>query len=297
MKVITERDVFSMLEIKKEHRQRNLRRFLGNRLAVTGSAILLVIILLVLIAPFMTAYGPLEVDPKNRLQAPSSEHWFGTDNFGRDLFSRVLYGAQVSISVGFSVALIASFLGLVIGLLCAYYAILDHVLMRICDGLFAFPSILLAIAIVAAMGPMKSNVILALVIVYTPSVARVVRSVALVVREQMYIEALRSQGANAWRIIWVHMAPNSTSPLIIQTTYIFAASILTEAALSFLGAGIPAPDPSLGNILLDGKSVIFNAWWMTVFPGIFIMAMVFGLNLFGDGLRDLLDPRNSQTKK
>lgn len=297
MKVITERDVFSMLEIKKEHRQRNVRRFLGNRLAVTGSAILLIFALLAVFAPFLTAYGPLEVDPVNRLQAPSSEHWFGTDNFGRDLFSRVLYGAQVSISVGLSVAAVASFLGLVIGLVCAYYAILDHILMRICDGLYAFPSILLAIAIVAAMGPRKSNVILALIIVYTPSVARVVRSVALVVREQMYIEALRAQGASAWRIIWVHMAPNSTSPLIIQTTYIFASSILTEAALSFLGAGIPAPDPSLGNILLDGKSVIFTAWWMTVYPGIFIMLMVLGLNLFGDGLRDLLDPRHNEAKK
>ena len=297
MKVMTEREVVSMLKVKKEHRQRNIRRFLGSRLVVTGSIILLVVTVVAVFAPFLTSYGPLEVDPKNRLQAPDAKHWFGTDNFGRDLFSRVLYGAQVSLSVGFSVAVIASCLGLIIGLLSAYYSALDHVLMRICDGLFAFPSILLAIAIVAALGPMKSNVVLALVIVYTPSVARVVRSVALVVREQTYIEALRSQGASDFRIIWVHMVPNCASPLIVQTTYIFASSILTEAALSFLGAGIPAPNPSLGNILLDGKSVIFTAWWMTVYPGIFIMAMVLGLNLFGDGLRDLLDPRSSQAKK
>lgn len=297
MKVITEREVSAIVELKKEHRQQNIKRFFDNKLAVTGAVILLVVILLALAAPFLAKYGPLEVDPRNRLQAPGAEHLFGTDNFGRDLFSRVLFGAQVSVSVGFSVALIASFLGLLIGLLCAYYAILDHILMRICDGLYAFPSILLAIAIVAAMGPAKSNVVLALVIVYTPSVARVVRSVALVIREKTYIEALRAQGASAWRIIWLHLAPNSSSPLIIQSTYIFASSILTEAALSFLGAGIPAPHPSLGNILLDGKAVIFTAWWMTVYPGVFIMALVLGLNLFGDGLRDLLDPRNNYAKK
>jgi peptide/nickel transport system permease protein len=258
---------------------------------------LLIVVVLAVFAPFFTGYGPLDVDPKNRLQAPSQEHLFGTDNFGRDLFSRVIYGMQVSVVVGFTVTILASFIGMLIGLLCAHYSLLDHILMRICDGLFAFPSILLAIAIVAALGPKTSNVILALVIVYTPSVARVVRSVALVVREQVYIEALRAQGASAWRILCLHMAPNTASPLIIQATFIFASSILTEAALSFLGAGIPAPHPSLGNILLDGKSVIFNAWWMTVFPGAFILVMVLGLNLFGDGLRDLLDPRNNQANK
>ena len=161
----------------------------------------------------------------------------------------------------------------------------------------AFPAILLAIAIMAVLGPRSENVIIALSIVFTPYVARVIRSSALVIREQTYIEALHSQGARAWRIIALHIAPNVISPLIIQVTFIFADSIITEAALSFLGAGIPAPNPSWGNILYDGKVVIFNAWWMTVMPGVAIMMTVLGLNLFGDGLRDLLDPHTNKAKK
>jgi peptide/nickel transport system permease protein len=283
--------------IKKERRQLLLRRFFSNKPVVIGTAILAVACLIAVLAPFLTSHGPLDIDPKNRLHPPSAEHLFGTDNFGRDVFSRVVYGTRVSVTVGFSVALIASFIGMVTGLLSAYYSLLDHIFMRICDGLFAFPSILLAIAIMVTMGPSTTNVIIALSIVYMPSVARIVRSAALVVREQNYIEALHAQGASSWRIIWMHMAPNTTSPLIIQATYIFAVSILTEASLSFLGAGIPAPNPSLGNILYDGKAVIFVAWWMTVFPGIFIMAMIFALNLFGDGLRDLLDPHANRSNK
>ncbi|WP_134704225.1 ABC transporter permease [Ammoniphilus sp. YIM 78166] len=284
-------------DMKKEQRKLMIRRYLSNRLAVTGSIIVFILACLAIFADFIAATDPYHMEVTERLKGPSAEHWFGTDNFGRDLFSRVVYGAQVSMGVGFAVAVITLVLGLVIGLYASYYSFLDNVLMRICDALMAFPAILLAIAIMAALGPRTENVILSLSIVFTPYVARVVRSAALVVREQTYIEAIRSQGASSWRIIWLHIAPNVLSPLIVQVTFTFAEAIVVEAALSFLGAGVPAPDPSWGNILYDGKVVIFNAWWMTVFPGILIILSVLGLNLFGDGLRDVLDPHTTQTKK
>jgi peptide/nickel transport system permease protein len=283
--------------IKKERREIMFRRFFSNKLALTGSIIILIILLFTFLGPLLTPHDPYELDAKERLLEPSSEYIFGTDNYGRDLFSRVAHGAKVSIGVGFSVALITSLLGMIIGLYAAYFRSLDNILMRLCDGLMAFPAILLAIAIMAALGPRAENVVIALSIVFTPYVARTVRSSALVIKEQTYIEALRSQGASSSRIIWYNIAPNVISPLVVQATFIFADSIITEAALSFLGAGIPAPDPSWGNLLYDGKMVIFNAWWMTVFPGIVIMLSVFGLNLFGDGLRDLLDPHNNKAKK
>lgn len=272
-------------------------RYFSNRLVVTGSVIILVLSLISIFAPLITVYTPYDMIVTARLSPPSAEHFFGTDNFGRDIFSRVVYGTRVSMTVGLTVAVITLVIGAVIGLYSAYYRTLDHILMRICDGLMAFPAILLAIALMAALGPNIVNVILSLSIVNTPTVARVVRSAAIVVKEQTFIEALRSQGASSWRIIWLHIAPNTMSPLIVQITYVFGVSVIIEASLSFLGAGIPAPAPSLGNILFDGKIVIFNAWWMTVFPGAFIILSVLGLNLFGDGLRDLLDPHTNKVKK
>ncbi|MFS0667142.1 ABC transporter permease [Peribacillus frigoritolerans] len=283
--------------MKKERQSILLRRYFSNRLVVTGSVIILTLSLISIFAPLITVYTPYDMIVTARLSPPSAEHFFGTDNFGRDLFSRVVYGTRVSMTVGLTVAAITLVIGTVIGLYSAYYRTLDHILMRICDGLMAFPAILLAIALMAALGPNIINVILSLSIVNTPTVARVVRSAAIVVKEQTFIEALRSQGASSWRIIWLHIAPNTMSPLIVQITYVFGVSVIIEASLSFLGAGIPAPSPSLGNILFDGKIVIFNAWWMTVFPGAFIILSVLGLNLFGDGLRDLLDPHTNKVKK
>jgi peptide/nickel transport system permease protein len=283
--------------MKKDRQSILLRRYFSNRLVVTGSVIILTLSLISIFAPLITVYTPYDMIVTARLSPPSAEHFFGTDNFGRDLFSRVVYGTRVSMTVGLTVAAITLVIGTVIGLYSAYYRTLDHILMRICDGLMAFPAILLAIALMAALGPNIINVILSLSIVNTPTVARVVRSAAIVVKEQTFIEALRSQGASSWRIIWLHIAPNTMSPLIVQITYVFGVSVIIEASLSFLGAGIPAPSPSLGNILFDGKIVIFNAWWMTVFPGAFIILSVLGLNLFGDGLRDLLDPHTNKVKK
>jgi peptide/nickel transport system permease protein len=284
-------------DLERARRRLFIKRYFSNKLAVVGSIIILIVSLFAVLGPVITQFTPLEIDPLNRLQAPNTDHWFGTDNFGRDVFSRVVYGGQVSLIVGLTVAIATSLLGMIIGLYSAYYSFLDHILMRICDGLMAFPAILLAIAIMAALGPQPINVVIALTIVKTPTVARVVRSAAFVIKEQTYIEALRAQGASSSRIIWQHIAPNTISPLIIQITYVFAIAIIIEAALSFLGAGIPAPNPSWGNILYDGKAVIFIAWWMTVFPGVFIVLSVLGLNLFGDGLRDLLDPHTNKANK
>jgi len=283
--------------LKKEQRKLFFRRLRSNRLMVTGGITILFLSLLALFGPYIISGDPLEMEVSKRLQPMSSEHWLGTDEFGRDLFTRIVHGAKVTMGVGLSVALIASFVGMVVGLYASYYKTLDHILMRISDGLMAIPGILLAIALMAALGPNTRNVVIALSIVFVPIIARVIRSSAIVVREQTYIEAMRAQGASSFRIIWGHIMPNTISPLVVQATFVFADAIITEAALSFLGAGVPAPHPSWGNILYDGKLVIFNAWWMTVFPGLMIVMAVLGLNLLGDGLRDLIDPHVNQGKK
>ncbi|MEB2301093.1 ABC transporter permease [Lysinibacillus xylanilyticus] len=288
----------SIIKKQMKQKQRTLfrKKFFSNKLALTGTIIMSVIIMFAILTPLIISTSPYTLDTANRLLPPSAEHLFGTDNYGRDLFSRVMYGARVSLVIGFSVALLTSIFGTIVGLYAAYFKKLDSLLMRTSDGLMAFPAILLAIAIMASLGANLANVIIALTIVFTPLVARTIRSSALIVKEQTYVEALRAQGANSTRIIWSNIFPNVISPLIVQATFIFADAIIVEAALSFLGAGIPAPEPSWGNLLYDGKTVIFNAWWMTIFPGIAIMLTVLGLNLFGDGLRDLLDPHNKSKK-
>lgn len=277
--------------LKKEQRRLAIRGFFNNKLAVTGGVITTIIVLLILLAPIIVSQDPYSMVVTDKLQGPSAEHWFGTDNFGRDLFSRVIYGLQNSMMVGFVVALITAIVGTIVGLYASYYRVLDGILMRICDSLMAFPAILLAIAIMAALGPTTLNVIIAVSIVYTPFIARTVRSSALVIREQTYIEAMEAQGAKSSRIIWKHMAINTLSPLIVQATFVFAEAIIVEAALSFLGVGVPAPEPTLGNILFDGKIFIYNAWWLVVFPGVFMILSVLGINLLGDGLRDVLSPK------
>ncbi|RAR43067.1 ABC transporter permease [Paenibacillus sp. MDMC362] len=281
-------------KLKKEQRALGYRRLRSNYGLLIGATIFVLLVILALIGPLFTTYGPYDMKVVDRLTPPGAEHWLGTDEFGRDLLTRLLFGARVSISVGLVVALLSSALGLVIGVYATYYKTLDHILMRICDGLIAIPGILLAIALMAALGASAINVITALTIVFTPNIARVVRSAALVVREQTYIEAMHVQGASATRIIWQHIVPNVLSPLLVQATFVFAEAIISEAALSFLGAGIPAPEASWGNILQASKLVIYKAWWMVVFPGATLVLSVLSLNLLGDGLRDLLDPRVKQ---
>jgi peptide/nickel transport system permease protein len=294
--LLNQQETFVATAEKKRKNGVFVKRIIANRMLFSGILVVLTMILISVVIPFVMKLDPYAIEPVNRLQPPSAAHWFGTDDFGRDLFTRVIYGLRYSLLVGFVVAVIVTAISLVFGLFSAYFLWIDNILMRVIDGLYAFPTILLAIAIVAIRGPSIENVMLALIIVYIPSLTRVIRSAALVIKEQTYIEALRLQGANIWRILFIHTVPNIMSPIIIQTTFIFASAILTEAALSFLGAGIPAPAPSLGNILYDGKNLIYKAWWMTVFPGIFVVLLVVSLNIAGDGLRDLLDPKTFSVK-
>lgn len=279
--------------LQREQRQLNIRRFFQSRQAVVGAFLVLLMAAVAILAPVIAPADPLAQTVSNRLAKPGAEYLLGADKLGRDLLSRIIYGALVSMLVGVSVGLSSMILGMIIGLYACYYKVLDNVLMRICDGLSAIPSTLLAIALMAVLGQSTFNVILALSIVYVPRMARVARSAALVVMEQTYIEALRSQGASSFRIIWGHIAPNILSAVVVQASYNFANSIITEAALSFLGVGVPAPQPSWGNILSEGREVINTAWWMIVYPGLATALAVMGTNIFGDGLRDILDPHTN----
>jgi peptide/nickel transport system permease protein len=242
------------------------------------------------LAPVL-AGDPLRIDVARRLTAPGAAHWFGTDDVGRDVWSRVVYGARLSLLVGVAVVGLSFVIGLACGLTAGYYRRLDNVVMRVMDGLMAFPAIILAIALMASLGPSVLNVIVAIGIVYAPRVARIVRGSVLVIRETTYVEAARALGASDAAVIARHVLPNCLSPVIVQGSFVFAAAVLTEAALSFLGVGVPPYVPSWGNILAEGRLYLQQAPWLVLYPGGAIMLTIFGLNLLGDGLRDLLDPR------
>ncbi|MEX2502309.1 MAG: membrane dipeptidase [Trueperaceae bacterium] len=224
---------------------------------------------------------------RERLQAPSAEHWMGTDASGRDIYSRAIYGSRVSVRVGYAVVALTTLFGLIIGVAAGFYRWLDGLLMRTMDGLMAFPSIFLAIAILAALGPNENNVIVALTVTQAPSTARIVRGVVLSIKEFDYIGAARASGARDLRVLVWHVVPNSLAPLIVQSTFILGVAVLSEAGVSFVGAGIQPPTASWGNMLSDAKRYLYVAPWMSYFPGIFIVLAVLGLNLLGDGLRVL----------
>lgn len=268
-----------------------MKRTLRNRSIMAGITIISLIILIAICAPVLTRHDPLDIDPINRLTPPGKTHLFGTDSFGYDLYSRTIYGARISLFTGFMVTLLCGTMGIILGLTCGYVPKLDAIIMRILDGLMAFPTTLLAIALMAVLGARLSNVIIALSIVYTPSVTRVVRSVVLTIKETEYIEAARALGASTIRTIVKHILPNCLAPIIVQGSFIFAQTILAEAALSFLGVGVPPWVPTWGSIMTDGRIYIRVAPWIIFFPGLAVMISVLGLNLFGDGLRDVLDPR------
>jgi peptide/nickel transport system permease protein len=274
-----------------EVRWLGVRAFLRRRSAVFGAALVVVNVLVAVLATPLAGVDPQSLDVKARLARPTAQHWFGTDHVGRDAWSRVIHGARLSMIVGASVVAMSFVGGVVFGVLGGYFRGLDNVLMRVMDGLMAFPGIILAIAMMASLGPSVLNVIVALGVVYIPRVARIVRGSVLVIRETPYVEAARALGIGDGRIIARHVLPNCLSPVIVQGTFIFAAAVLGEAALSFLGVGVPPQIPSWGNVLAEGRSYLQQAPWLTLFPGAAIMASILGLNLFGDGLRDLLDPK------
>jgi peptide/nickel transport system permease protein len=273
------------------NQQRALRLFLKRPTAVMGAVIVLSMLMIALFAPVIASHDPQKLAVPSRLQAPGGEHLFGTDDLGRDVFSRIVHGSRLSLQVGFFTMLLGSAGGIVIGLVAGYWRRFDSPIMRLMDGLMAFPGILLAIAIMAALGPRVINVIIALTIVSIPRIARVVRAQVLVIREMPFVEAIQAAGASDSRIIWRHVLPNCLSPVIVQGTFLFATAVLSEASLSFLGVGAPPTIPSWGIILSEGRSLITKAPWLTMFPGLGISLSVLGLNLMGDGLRDALDPR------
>jgi len=269
-----------------------VRLVLQNPAAVVGLGFLLLMLAVALLAPAIAPVDPNFVNPADRLEQPSAAFWFGTDDLGRDVFSRVIYGARVSLLVGGAVMVGATLLGSIIGLVAGYYNRLDTPVMRIMDGLEAFPSILLAIAIMATLGPATENVIVALSVVYTPNIARLVRGTTLMNKQQAYVESARAIGMRDFPIMRRYIFMNSLSPLIVQGTFVVAFAILTEAALSFLGAGVPPDTPTWGSIVSSGQPRLQQAWWISVFPGAFLFATVIATNVIGDGLRDALDPRS-----
>jgi peptide/nickel transport system permease protein len=261
-----------------------------NKTIVAGTLILLALLGLAILAPWLAA-DPLQFEPINRLKRPSAEFWFGTDQFGRDVYSRVVYGTRISLIVGFSVAVLATTVGLVLGVLCGYYRGVDAIVMRIMDGMMAIPAILLAIALITLMKASLVIVIAAISIPEIPRVVRLVRSVVLSVRARPYIEAAIASGTRNVRIMVRHILPNTVAPLIVQATYVCASAILTEAGLSFLGAGTPPEIPSWGNVISLGRTFFQIAPWIIFFPGVLLAITVLAINLVGDGLRDTLDPR------
>jgi peptide/nickel transport system permease protein len=264
-----------------------------NKTIVGGSLILLALLAIALLAPWL-AGDPLQFEPTDRLKRPSDQFWFGTDQFGRDVYSRVIYGTRISLIIGFSVALVATFIGLVIGVLCGFYRAVDAVMMRVMDGMMAIPAILLAIALITLMKASLMIVVIAIAIPEIPRVARLVRSVVLSVRGRPYIEAAIASGTRNGRIMVRHILPNTVAPLIVQATYVCASAILTEAGLSFLGAGTPPEIPSWGNVISLGRTFFQIAPWIIFFPGVLLAITVLAINLVGDGLRDSLDPRISR---
>jgi peptide/nickel transport system permease protein len=267
------------------------RRLLRNRNVVIGASIFLVFLLAAVFAGLISTHVPTRLDPPQRLRPPSRAHFLGTDEFGRDVYSLVIYGSRVSLLVGGVTMLITSIGGTIIGLIAGYYRRLDLWVMRVMDGLMAFPAIILAIAFMAARGPGVWNVILALSLVYMPRTALLVRSTVLSLRELDYVAAARALGRRDLGVAVGHILPNCLAPMLVQGTFIFAYAVLAEAILGFLGVGVPPYVPSWGNVIASGKNVIREAFWVSLFPGITLTLAGLSLNLLGDGLRDTLDPR------
>lgn len=262
-----------------------------------AGTVLFLLVLMAISAPLWITASPIEMEPDQRLLPPSEQHMFGTDHFGRDIFSRVVHAARISLGIGFVVALFTTILGAVTGLVTGYFRRVDNILMRIVDGVSAFPSILLAIALVAALGGSMLNLIIALVFAFWPIMTRVVRSSTLQLSKMQYVEAARATGTSDFGILFFHILPNAITPIIVQATFIFAEAILAEASLSFLGLGIVPPTPTWGNMLGESRIYLTVSPWFSIFPGIAIVITVLSLNMFGDLLRDLLNPHTRKKRK
>ncbi|MCD1645609.1 ABC transporter permease [Aurantimonas coralicida] len=256
-----------------------------------GAALLLIIVVLCVFAPLFAPYDPNKLSIANRLIAPGADYLFGTDEFGRDVFARAIYAGRTSLMIGAAATIFASVIGIALGLVAGFFRRTDVVIARVIDAMMAFPDILLAIALVAALGPSAATVIVALGIVYTPRLARIVRASTFVIRELPYVEAARALGVPTWRILYRHVLRNLLSVIMVQATFIFAYAMLAEASLTFLGVGVSPDIPTWGTMISAGRQYVGQADWMTVFPGLAIILSVMSLQLVGDGLRDLLDPR------
>ncbi|WP_207483517.1 ABC transporter permease [Arenibaculum pallidiluteum] len=267
------------------------RHLWRNKLLLLAVIVLLAVVALAALAPLVAEYGPNAMRISRRLQAPSAAHFFGTDEFGRDIFSRVIHGGRISLAAGGLTVLVACAGGVLLGVLSGYFAALDGILVKVVDSMMAFPDILLAIALVAVLGPTLSNVVVALGIVYMPRVARVVRASTLVLRELPFVEAARALGVPTHRILRRHILRNLASPITVQGTFIFAYAILAEAGLSFLGVGVSSETPTWGTIINAGQQYARQAPWIMLFPGLAIVLSVFSLQIIGDALRDALDPK------
>jgi peptide/nickel transport system permease protein len=259
--------------------------------ALIGGAILIGMIVLAILAPWLGTIDPQAVAPIKRLRPPSAQYWFGTDMLGRDVYSRVVYGARVSLLVGLAVAMLSTLVGLAIGLVTGYVRALDAIVMRVMDGLMSIPSVLLAIALMALTKASIGNVIAAITLAEVPRVVRLVRGLVLTLREQPYVEAAIAAGTTLALILVRHILPNIVAPLLVQATYVCGSAMITEAILSFIGAGTPPNIPSWGNIMAEGRSLFQIAGFLILFPGIFLSLTVLAINLLGDGMRDALDPR------
>ena len=267
------------------------RRLMAHRSFRIGFVLVVLLALAAILAPVLSSLEPSAMRVRFRFHPPSPEFPLGSDNFGRDIFTRVLHGALVSLWIGLVVSLLSGAVGATIGVIAAQFRRLDAPIMRLVDALMSFPAILLALGIAAALGPRMESVIIALTVAYVPAGVRIVRASALVVRELDYVQAARISGASNARIMFRHILPNSFGPLLVHMTFVFAYSILAEAALSFLGVGVQPPIASWGNIIAEGRDYATEAWWVMVFPGVGISLAALGLNLLGDGMRDVLDPR------
>lgn len=269
-----------------------VRAFLrANPAIAAGALLLLLMFAMALLAPWLGTVDPTALSPASRLRAPSAQHWFGTDALGRDVYSRVVYGARVSLLVGFSVAIGASVLGIAIGLVSGYMRRLDSVLMRMMDGIMSIPPILLAITLMALTQASVKNVILAITVAEAPRMGRLTRGLVLSIREQPYVEGAIAAGTRTWKIMLRHILPNTLAPIVVQATYVCASAMIIEAVLSFIGAGTPPLVPSWGNIMAEGRALWQIKPYIVFFPAIFLSLTVLAVNLLGDGLRDWLDPR------